>query len=475
LDITINGGIEMSIRTQFIFLAVLVLALVVFTGCDEAAEEALEEATGLNWDLDGDESDAPSVNDWKLLFAVEIEEEAELELIEEDFEFDISFLEDLGLDLGDIDYQVVFAKIDDVDGESRLKFATKVKVDDGKIMIDQETVEKLGASAGAAGTGWYGCYFATKEFGFVNGTVVDCDGGKVAGVLAVASDGPFFTYSGDGGSWALPSEGDKPVTVYFSEEDSDCSGSSSDPVTDEDNPKSDDPEDTPDQDPFSDDTDNVDAGEDEMDDAGGGSDSLEHYDFEAGMENFACTGTCAGTSDEEYGTFFPDGAEANYLYMTSGGSQNTSCTCSAAFQVPEGASEFAVSFDFMSQEWEEWAYSAYNDIFTAIIQGEFDYVINRTIDDVATNDDWATMAIDTSYIASSADADYNGTGKVFDGHLKWAAGDSAPRGGPEDDYVGTVATYPVTAGSTITVLFTVSDVGDKIYDTAAVIDWVEFR
>ena len=130
----------------------------------------------------------------------------------------------------------------------------------------------------------------------------------------------------------------------------------------------------------------------------------------------------------------------------------------------------------MSQEWEEWAYSAYNDIGTAIIQGEFDYAINRTVDNVATADDWADVALVVAGVDSSADATFNGTGEVFDGHLKWGSGESnTPRGGPEDDYVGTVATYPVTAGSTITLLITVSDVGDKIYDTAMTIDWMEFR
>ena len=462
----------MNIHMRFLFLAFLAVMLFVATGCEEAAEEALEEATGMDFDLDGDEVNVDTPDKWRFLFAVNLDE-TQAEQIDGDFSLDISLLQDL-IDLDDIEYQVVFARVADVEGDKRLRFANKVKVDDNKIKLDSETNEKLGDSVGSSGAGWYACYFATEEFGFVNGEVVNCEGNKVAGVLAVASDGPFFTLTADDGSWALPSLGGKPATTYFSEGD-DCSGNSSDPVDDEPNPK--DPEETPDMDPFSDDTDNTDAGEDEMDDTGGDAPATgERFDFEDGDEDFVGTGNCWGVSSEAYDTLFPDGDEANYLYLTSGGNQNPSCTVSRTFTVPDGATELVVSYDFMSQEWEEWAFSAYNDMFTAIIQGAYDYVINRTVDNVALDDDWADVSLVCAGVDSSADATYNATTGVFDGHLKWgSSGDNTPRGGSEDQSVGQVASFPVEAGATITLLMTVSDVGDKIYDSAATIDWIEFR
>ncbi len=471
----------MKLYKRFIFVAMLMAALIVFSGCDEAtedaAEDALEDLTGFPWDIKCDkEYEGPDDPDkWVCMFAVKLDAD-QADLLNGEFSVPVGDVADLvGLDL-DTEYQVVFAKLEQVEGSARLQFANKIKVEDGDIILDTEATEKLGDSAGAKGAGWYGAYFASEDFGFLHGEVENCDGAKESGVLVVASDGPFFTYTAGDGSWAVPSLNGKPATVYFSDGD-DCSGSSSDPVTDEDNPKSEDPADTPDNDEFGDGTDNVDAGDDEMGDPGTTPMGDTLYDFEDGtLQGFVCTGAANGVDTAEYATLFPDGGEANYMYLSSGGSQNPSTTCSATFQVPDGVTEVAISYDFFSQEWEEWAFSPYNDIFTVIIQGEFDYVINRTIDNTAVDDDWADVALDIAGVGASADAQFNATGAVFDGHLKWnSSPGSTPRGGVEDDMVGQVATYPIEAGSTVTLLLTVSDVGDKIYDSGAAIDWVELR
>ena len=169
----------------------------------------------MEFDLDGDEVNVDTPDKWTFLFAVNLDE-TQAELIDNDFELDISLLESV-LDLDEIEYQVVFARVAAVEGDNKLRFANKVKVDDQKLMLDNETNDKLGDSVGSSGAGWYACYFAREEFGFLNGTVENCDGQKVAGVLAVISGGPFFTLTADDGSWALPSLGGKPATVYFTE------------------------------------------------------------------------------------------------------------------------------------------------------------------------------------------------------------------------------------------------------------------
>ena len=477
----------MKLYRIFILFAFLGALLIAASGCDveDAAEDALEDATGYDWDFGNDEANAPNVDDWNFLFAVNLKTDKEAEMVDKDFEVDLSLLKDL-VNLDDIDYQVVFAKVAEVDGKNLLRFANKVKVEGSKLKMDGEAKDKYGASVGSAGKGWYACMFAQKSFGFVHGTVTDCDNTQQAGILVAASDGPFFTHTSSDGKWAVPSMSQKPATVYFNEEDGDCSGSSSDPVTDEDNPKDDNDGDTnPNNDPFDDpdETDSVDAGEDDMEPTDDEASTEKLYDFEDGtLQGFACTSSCAGVSGDEIDTFFPEG-ETQYLYLTSGGNQNPSCTCSATFQVPDDVTELAISYDFTSQEWEEWAFSPYNDMFTAIVQGEYDYVINRTVDNVALDEDWADFSLSPGFIASSDDAQYNPTSTDphstgpynFDGHLKWGSSDSDTPRGSDDTPKGQEATYPVTGGSTVTLLLTVSDVGDKIYDSAAVIDYVELR
>lgn len=466
-----------------ILLALFALFLFAASGCDDAAEDAaedsLEEVTGFPWDIGcNEDAEVENPKDWGCMFAVNLDD-TQAEMLDGSFEVDISLIEKL-VDL-DTEYQIVFAKIEEVEGSTQLRFANKIKIEDGKLMLDGESTEKLGDSVGSAGAGWYGAFFASKAFGFINGDVVNCNGAKEDGILVTASDGPFFTYSAANGSWAVPSLGGKPATVYFSDGD-DCSGNSSDPVTDEDNPKDEETgeDTTPNMDEFSDDTDNVDAGEDEMDPVDPNTSTDNMYDFEDGtLQGFAATGACADVGDAGYGTFFPDGAEANYMWMSTGGDHFQSCTVTKTMVVPDGVTELVISYDFASQEYPEYVGSAYNDIFTAIIQGEYDYIVNRAVNSIALDNDWADLSGDAATAANvttSADAGYNSTGQKYDGHLKWGTSeDTTPRGDAADDMAGTVARYPVESGATITLLLTVSDVADAYWDTVAVIDYITFQ
>jgi len=65
----------------------------------------------------------------------------------------------------------------------------------------------------------------------------------------------------------------------------------------------------------------------------------------------------------------------------------------------------------------------------------------------------------------------------FDGQLVWGgADDDTPRGLPTDDCLGRTATVPLPDDmSTITIIVTISDVGDKIYDSVGVIDYLLFK
>ncbi|MCL4234225.1 MAG: hypothetical protein KJ042_06875, partial [Deltaproteobacteria bacterium] len=118
------------------------------------------------------------------------------------------------------------------------------------------------------------------------------------------------------------------------------------------------------------------------------------------------------------------------------------------------------------------------------------YLVNRTVNNIALDDDWdAILAADAAatiaQVGVSTDAVYNptspaphsnGPGKL-DGKLKWGSSDeTTPRGLPADTNVGQTAIVDLPADmSTITIIVTISDVGDKIYDSVGAIDWFAFK
>lgn len=496
---------RINLLIPFVILALAVFTLAGCEGAEEAAEELLEEWTDYEWELgEGDFEDASGVDtpkNWRFLFAVDLQEQEHVDLIDEDFEVDISKLEDLGFDLGQIDWQVVFAKVGTTpNGDAGLRYANKVLVSDGVIKLDGENLEKLGASVGSSGTGWYACYVATEPVGFLTGEVTDCDGNAPSGekVLVIATDGPFFTYAAANGSWALPSLNGKPAMVNF--DAGDCAGSDTGPVTDpEEDPNDKDPGTEPPNDPFTSDDTNViytgmtDLTDPNQDPGPGQPGDADRFEFDDGEASWGNTGDCFAIYDDAdaYDFLFPGGQDAGkyFAYIATGSptaANLQSCTVTRTFQVPDGATEVAVAYDFISQEYEEWLGSAYNDIFTVLIQGETGYIIHRTINGEDYWDEIDAADADIGFIADSADAQYNPTSGspfsngpyLYDGHLKWEGtpGDS-PRGmGDDPDEAYGLAVYPLPDGvPTVTILITVSDVADAIYDTAAILDYIEFR
>ncbi|HPQ70454.1 MAG TPA: choice-of-anchor L domain-containing protein [bacterium] len=479
----------MSRTIRFISLLTIVLAMFWLAGCEDAAEDALEELTGYDWELSEDEfediSGVDTPGNWYFMFAVNLGED-EVEAIDQTFSVDISMFEDV-LDLDEIEYQVVFAKAESLPNGAGngLRYANKVLVDDGKIKLDGDTLEKLGPSIGSSGAGWYAAYFSGKPVGYITGTVTDCDGSTPSAddILVTASDGPFFTFAVDG-SWALPSLDDKPAMVNF--DAGDCAGSDAGPVTDteeEENPK--DPGTEPPNDPFSsDDTNVVAVGETNLaqDQPGNGTTGTgDRYEFDDAITNWGNTGDCftiVNDDPDAYGELFPGGTDAtgSFAYISTGSPTQSglqACTVMRTFNV-SGYNEVAVGYDFLSQEYAEWVGSPYNDIFTMQVQGDTGYIVHRTING---ENNWEDLTnTDIGFIADSADAAYNTPANELDGHLVWEGG-SSPRGEDDDlNVTGSEAVYALPEGATtITILITISDVADAIYDSVAAIDYIEFR
>jgi hypothetical protein len=453
----------------------------------------------MDWELSESQfEDASGVQtpyNWTFLFAVNLTDE-QASLVDNEFSVDLGVLEDAGFELPEIEYQIIMAHVATVDNDPNkpgLRYANKILMDDNAIKLDGQSIEKLGDSVGASGPGWYVAYFSMDAVGFLKGTVTDCNGAVPQGdqVLVNATDGPFWTYaSAADGSWALPSVNDKPAAVNF--DAGDCSGQDSAPVTDpEDNPNEKDPGTEPPNDPLDDGTNIIDSGDTNLDEDGnpppGEPSEGTRFEFDDGAAAWDSTGTgqCFDViaGDDSYGLLFPGGSDAAQAYgLLSTGWKETagkqSCTVSRTFTVPEGATTMVVSYDFISQEYPEWVGSPYDDIFTVIIQGEYDYAVHRTIN---AENDWEDLSGDEGeigWIEESPDAQYNSPAYLFDGHLKWGGtDDNTPRGNNDDNMLyGRVAEYPLPAGvPTITVLITVSDVADAIYDSAGAIDYIEFK
>jgi len=317
-------------------------------------------------------------------------------------------------------------------------------------------------------------------------------------LLVNASDGPFWTFaSSTDGSWALPSISGKSAGINFN--GTSCNGSTTAPVTDTTN--------NPDpkgattmpytNTPLSDknNTAVIDAGGVDLQavslkpgtPATGG--NTYFFDNVSDWNFFGNPGDCFDIEQTAYGVLFPEGKnpKQNYGFLSTGWKNTagkTTCTVSRTFTVPSGVSNILVSYDFISQEYPHWVNSPYNDIFTVMIQGETEYVVHRTIIQTQQQMNWVDLQPPNDslgWIASSPDAQDNQWGNgayEFDGHLAYGKGsdETTPRGRNDSNQLySRVASYPVTPGDTITVLFTVSDVGDAIYDSAAALDYVAFQ
>jgi hypothetical protein len=440
---------------------------------------------------------------------------------------------------------IAMAKVEELPGYgNRLRYANKLIVQGDALTLDTETLDLLGDSIGSAGAGTYAAYYAEVQNGYIYGKLVDCDNEAIGSALAVITGGPFFTYTADDGSYALPtldgvpgavtlsgtdctctaaapvtntnentnpkSEADTPPSNQFSDNTNavaapDCVCCPPEPVTDDDD-DNDDNDDTVDDDTTDDDDDDdnddnddtvdddtTDDDDDDDNDDDNDDDVSGMIDFEDGLlTGWDYTSGCQlfGVSNLAYGELFPAGDQQYYLYASSGGNGVASCTLTATVSVPAGATQLEISYNFVSQEYEEWVGSQYDDIFTVIIQGAPDYLVNRTVNNIATDNDWlaiaaADAAATIADIASSSDAQYNPTSTsphsngpyLFDGMLNWNNNAAQnPRGEPEDNNVGKTATVALPEGaSTITIIVTISDVADTIYDSVGLIDWLQFK
>jgi Putative metal-binding motif len=252
----------MRISLLVLFMSSTVL-LIFFSGCgcEDEAEDAIEELTGWKFEFEEEEIGVETPDGWVFLFGLEPKDGEYAEQLDSDFKVDLSFLEQsLSIDLTEITQMIAIAKLEDLDGYgNQLRYANKLIISDSKLQLDTETLDQLGDSIGSSGEGMYVAYYAEEQNGYIKGTIEDCDGDAIGDALAVITGGPFFTFSADDGSLALPNLTDTPAVITVFGGDCACVlGAPSTDTNQEENPKS--PEDTPDSSLLDDGTYVVDAG-----------------------------------------------------------------------------------------------------------------------------------------------------------------------------------------------------------------------
>jgi hypothetical protein len=497
----------MKLFMKLFFVAALLTIVAFLAGC--SALKALVAATGFQWEFSESsfeqETGVQTPYDWKFLFGVNMSAD-QAELLNGSFSVNLSILEQAGFSLPNIQNQIIAAHAAPTpSGSPGLRYANKILFQNQTVMMDGDAIAKLGDSVGASGAGWYGVYYTEEAVGFLKGTIKNCNGSVPQNqeITVHLSDGPFWTYaSPTDGSWALPSINDKPAAIGFNS--SDCAGTSTAPVTDTTNnpdPKQGAVPTVMPNTPLNDKTNVVNVGNLSLQDFGAKTNTskptdLAKYEFNDDYNNWTFTGNygeCFKMFNDapSYNLMFPNGTNTapTYGLISTGWSDvggKTTCTLSRTFTVPAGATNMLISYDFLSQEYPVYVGSAYNDIFTVMVQGDTQYAVHRTING---DNNWQNFDNTTTppqgqigWIASSADAQYNtqtdpGDPHVFNGHLVWTnVANTTPRGNNDSNLLtGLTATYPVTAGATITVLFTVSDTADAIYDSAAALEYVAFQ
>jgi len=131
-------------------------------------------------------------------------------------------------------------------------------------------------------------------------------------------------------------------------------------------------------------------------------------------------------------------------------SHTTSLLATGAINVPEGASKLLFEYDFLSEEFDEYVDSEYDDAFIVSFRGPDDiYATLVTSVNIIGQDDSRSIPINDTGDILVSDADHTG----------WITREIALNG----------------VSSPIHIIFCVSDVGDAAYDSIVFIDGIRFE
>ena len=159
-------------------------------------------------------------------------------------------------------------------------------------------------------------------------------------------------------------------------------------------------------------------------------------------------------------------------YGATGDIINDAVSVSIPLLAPPGATGFSLDTVFMSQEYEEWIGSQFNDKFYLVLHapettGGFDEIINYTAcsnpEDYFDGEDadgtkWCYISINNAWSEPCANPVTNISGTGFEC-------------GADGSSTGWMRTsWPIEGGESFLLTLHIHDMGDQVYDSAAIID-----
>jgi hypothetical protein len=179
------------------------------------------------------------------------------------------------------------------------------------------------------------------------------------------------------------------------------------------------------------------------------------------------TGIAAAPAEPNYaapqqGTDFKFNTSVNVpLGKCTGAAPKDAMVLRVKVTVPPNATAMAFDFAFFSSEYPEYIGQQYSDSFSAVVTGvaySGDVLGDALGKCFNANNITFTTCPETSCVKGGAGL----TGTGYEGDKVGGA------------YGWSTASFPVKAGDTVTVEFTVFDVGDGIFDTAVLLDSLRF-
>lgn len=325
--------------------------------------------------------------------------------------------------------------------------------------------EHLSGAMRIDGPGLFGVFMAREPLAFVSGRVT-LAGEGVAEALVTATEAPFMTFSDADGAYTIASlRGEAGFVGYDLE--SGATGQAFLPVESASavNPKTGAPAETP----------AVEAPVAEIDalnltgveirltpvevEPPPAPTNNPNLDFESGtLSPWEAAGDVA-VLDADYGEHFAGASERRFAFISSGAGsvEGSRSALVRTFEVPAGATKLHLRYSFVSQEYPAWLESSFNDLFVVYRAGETRFLVSESVQSNAGA--WEDYFAPLGNVGES-EAEVGGVLRRFGGRL-----------GQREASMDVGA----CAGGRVRMVFAVTDIGDRIYDSAALIDAVWFE
>jgi hypothetical protein len=184
-----------------------------------------------------------------------------------------------------------------------------------------------------------------------------------------------------------------------------------------------------------------------------------NLDFEAGDFSEWLSGGNAAVLDEATAQLFPETGERFYAFLSTGSGSlgGIASYMVRDFDIPAGRTKLKVEYNFVSQEYPSWVDTQFNDSFYILIGGDKVFLHKESVNNNAGK--WKDFYTALGNVGES-DASVTNVLHLFGGET----------GRREAEF-----DVARCSGQKTRLIFGVSDMGDAIYDTAALINRVWFE